>query len=84
MNIDFLRGELARCQDALAQAAEQVRELLPMLADAAGPTPTRSASDAHKLTGATLAVHQRVVEVERDMAERLKKAERIERLPRAE
>lgn len=62
MNSEFLRAELDRAEEALADSAEQVRQLLPMITEAAGAQPSRSASDAQKLTMAALALNQRLAD----------------------
>ena len=74
MNSEFLRAELGRAQDALAESADQVRQLLPMLADAAGSSPSRSASDAQKLIMSALALHQRCTDYEGAISKRLESA----------
>lgn len=77
MNLEFIKKELSRAQDAELESEEQLRQLPGLLQKTYGPNPPMNASDCAKVIGSALALNQRLRERAESLSRELERAVRI-------
>lgn len=60
--LEFLKSEAGRAEDAELESEEQLRHLTGLIAKASAPNPEITASDCAKLVSAALALNERLRE----------------------
>lgn len=81
IDLDELRTELARAEDAELESESQLRQMVALIADTSKPESARSASDCHKLVSAALDLNTRLKAHTEHLRKQIKMLENPIRLP---